>query len=77
MNRAPYVLHVTPDDGIWSVHEEETPDTMVTFESRAAAEDHAKDMAQAEGSGEIVLYDEAGGPVERYTYPREAGFTLD
>jgi hypothetical protein len=69
MDTVPYILHVTPADGIWSVHEDGTPETMVTFADRATAEDHAKDMAVAEGKGEIILYDEHGGPVLRYVYP--------
>ncbi len=71
MANQPYILHVTPVDGIWSVHEDFTPDSIVTFETRAEAEDHAKDMAQAEGEGEIVLYYESGGPVSRYMYPHK------
>jgi hypothetical protein len=64
----PYILHVVPYDVEWRVLENGTEPSQNVYATREEAEQHAINMADAAGYGEIVLYDEGGFEESRYMY---------
>ena len=72
MEVVPYVLHVRAYDDEWRVLENEGPPSQNVYATQAEAEEHAINLAEAAGYGEIVLYDEAGSEQKRYAYKAAA-----
>jgi hypothetical protein len=69
----PYVLRVRPIDDEWHVLEDGVEDSLNVYATRWEAEEHALDLAEAAGYGEIVLYDDNDNLERSYPYvPSEA-----
>lgn len=62
-----------PVDDEWQVLEDGVEGSLNVYATRWEAEEHALDLAEAAGYGEIVLYDDSGNLERSYQFtPSEA-----